>query len=1050
MAGISFDGVSSGLDTTSIIESLIVQDSKQKFALETKQEDNLAEIAVWKQVSASLISLQLNSYELSRAALFDTMSITSSDEDSITAEVSGTALDGAYTLDVKKLAQSHQMLSNGYDDSDTTYVGSGTLTFEFGKGNIDPNTKLDFINAQDGFDWGSIKIKDTTGNTATIDLSDVIDVKAVVDKINKSDTNIVAEINADGNGINLSNVDTVTEVSGGSTAASLGILKTAVAGSIEGDNIFYTDSGTKLSLINDGLGVRTETGSDFSITVSGFSAFEVDLDAANTLADVESLIETAASDAGVTIDVSVNSNGNGLDIFSSSGNITDITVLNSSNALADLGVNELSGGVSSTVNGESFIGGIDTVMLKNLNGGSGIDLTNDIVINLADTTTVTVTAAELADAVTLDDVMDLISANSAGKLEVTKNLSGNGLQLSDMTSGAAVFEVVSNDTTSDLGLDVSSVDGVINGTNLNVKYISENTLLETLNSGQGVDEGSIRITNSNGMEKTVDLSGSSINDIGDVLDELNTELSSLSITARVNDTGDGIILEDGAGGSSDLKVEDMSGSTAKDLNILGSGTGSIDGAMEFVVDISATDTLEDVRDKINDAGIDVKASVINDGSLSGSYKLMLTSSNTGESGQIIVDESLSGGLGLSFSTIASAQNSVIALGSSGVDSSASIMYKSTNTITDVLQGVTLNLTGISDNPVSLTLSNDYSAISGAVSSYVETFNSLIDLIDEKTAYDAETGVAGELQGDYTINQIKNDLYEIMAASVDGLPSEMNNIAQVGITFDITGRLSFDESVLNEALQDDLDAVEKLFNYSVNIASSTNNTTITGSATDVGYSLTGAIDGNTKYGSFIEESTGYQTSISDAWIQFDFDDKYTLQKFVLYSMDASSMPADEYTLKSFDVEYWDSSENDWVNARSYSNNSSGKVISYFSDAITTDKVRVTNMNGTDDTVRLTEFEVYEARGIASRINELSQKVTDLADGSVQLAIDNLYDNNEILDDQIETWEERLARKEDYYRAQFIELEALMAEFQTTSSWLSTQLGSLDSGWSLRDG
>lgn len=1055
MAGISFDGVTSGLDTTSIIESMMQSDSRQKIAIEQRKEANMTKIEVWKQVSASLISLQIDSYALSRPTLFNTMNISSSDDSSIAANVTGSALEGSYTMEVKKLAQSHQLLSNGYDDSDSTYVGAGSMTFEFGNGKIDPATKLDFINGQDGFKWGAIKVTDRSGGSATVDLTDVTEIKEVMDKINRADgINVTASVNSDGTGLDIVDNTGVTatslkieDVNGGTTASSLGILGTAVGDTLNGSDIYYIQDKTKLSLINDGLGVRTESGNDLRITV-GATDVDVDLSTAKTIADVSTLIETAGSNAGVTLDVQVNTDGNGININSSSGNITAISALNSSEAINDLGLNGLALGGAS-VSGGSLIGGIDTVMLKNLNGGSGIDLTNDIVLNLADASTVTVTSAELTGAVTLDDIMDLIESKGGSSLDVSKNIAGNGISIKDNTSGLDAFSIDDNTTTATLGINVASSSGVIDGNNLEFKYISENTLLETLNSGEGIDKGNIKVTNSIGSSVEVELSGSDINSIGDVIDELNLSLSSLSITARVNDSGDGILLEDSSGGSSDLKVEDVSGSAAKDLNLLGSGSGSIDGAMEYTVEVAATDTLEDLRDKINNASIDVKASIINDGSMSGAYKLMLTSSSTGENGHITIDSSLSGGLGLDFSTIANAQNSVISLGSSGVGSSSSVMYKSSNNITDVLQGVSLDLKSVSEGPVSLTLNNDYSSISSAVGTYVETFNSLVDLIDAKTDYDPETGASGELQGDYTVNEIKAELYEIMSASVEGLPSEMNNIAQAGLTFDLSGKLTLDDSELSKALQNNLDGVEKLFNYSINIGASTNNTVVTGSTADVGYSLSGAIDGNNKFTSFDDQTTGYQTSVANGWMQFDFEEKYNLQKFVLYSMDSSGFPADDYALKSFDVEYWDSVSSGWENARSYERNSSGKVVSYFSDSITTDKVRINNMNGQDGISRVTEFEVYEARGIASRINDLTKKVTELGDGSIALATENIYDNNDILDQQVDTWDARLARKEQYYREQFTQMEAVMAQFQAQQSWLSTQLGSLDSGWSLRN-
>src|SRR5690606_35734203 len=137
------------------------------------------------------------------------------------------------------------------------------------------------------------------------------------------------------------------------------------------------------------------------------------------------------------------------------------------------------------------------------------------------------------------------------------------------------------------------------------------TLLTSYLAGQGVKLGSFKITDSNGLTTTVNLSAAEATTIGDVIDAINA--TSIGVEARLNDAGDGIALIDTAGGTGKLKVEEVgNGQTAADLRIKGESTTQtidgtptevIDGSTTFTVTLDADDTLNDLVTKINDLGI---------------------------------------------------------------------------------------------------------------------------------------------------------------------------------------------------------------------------------------------------------------------------------------------------------------------------------------------------------------------------------------------------------------------------------------------------------------
>ena len=155
-----------------------------------------------------------------------------------------------------------------------------------------------------------------------------------------------------------------------------------------------------------------------------------------------------------------------------------------------------------------------------------------------------------------------------------------------------------------------------NSGDMHLKIIGLNTQLSDLNGGAGVAQGKFTITNSKGTTGTVNID-SSVKTIGDVMQAIN--LSAANVLAEINDTGDGIVINDANGGSGTLTVSENGSTTAADLNLLGTATAQastqvIDGSMTRTINISDTDTLATVANTINGLGAGVTASIVSDGS----------------------------------------------------------------------------------------------------------------------------------------------------------------------------------------------------------------------------------------------------------------------------------------------------------------------------------------------------------------------------------------------------------------------------------------------------
>jgi flagellar hook-associated protein 2 len=85
------------------------------------------------------------------------------------------------------------------------------------------------------------------------------------------------------------------------------------------------------------------------------------------------------------------------------------------------------------------------------------------------------------------------------------------------------------------------------------------------------------------------------------------------------------------------------------------------------------------------------------------------------------------------------------------------------------------------------------------------------------------------------------------------------------------------------------------------------------------------------------------------------------------------------------------------------------------------------------------------GVAEQLNTRLKFITDPYDGTVSNRIDVLQDNIDYLQDRMDEMEKRLERRMEALYNQFIAMETALARMQSLSSWLSQQVGSLNSMW-----
>ena len=288
-----------------------------------------------QSINLSLIrAKELSVGELGAAASAETRNFAALEIDQLISQV----FDAANTKVKNKFIFSGtnfrvQPFSN--ETSGAIYIGN-TETFKIGVANnvnidfaipgckafatdlnpkITTSTSLSSLNGGIGITAGSFVISDRAGNTANIIVDSTDNIGSLISKINNASVNVTASINSKGNGLQLADTNsiistalTISEVSGGKTAAELGILGRK-DGTLTGSDLnpIITTS-TLLPDLECGNGIILN---DVKI-INGAASATVTLSSANTIGDVLSLI----NGAGLNVTASINTAGKSLQIKS--------------------------------------------------------------------------------------------------------------------------------------------------------------------------------------------------------------------------------------------------------------------------------------------------------------------------------------------------------------------------------------------------------------------------------------------------------------------------------------------------------------------------------------------------------------------------------------------------------------------------------------------------------------------------------------------------------------------------------------------------------------
>jgi flagellar hook-associated protein 2 len=312
-------------------------------------------------------------------------------------------------------------------------------------------------------------------------------------------------------------------------------------------------------------------------------------------------------------------------------------------------------------------------------------------------------------------------------------------------------------------------------------------------------------------KKTLDTQNTAFSTLAGKLSSLESAIENLGkdkslalLTASSSDPGVGVSATGGTvTGTYDVIVSELaraqvtaSQSTYTALTdvVATGGTLTLDSASgdPVTITISGSTTLSQLAAAINaDDDSPAAASVVQ--SSPGVYQLVLTGKDTGSTNAFTITNSLTGGAGVTFEAT-NRQDAINAQFSvNGLD-----VISASNTVTDVIEGATLSL--VRKDPattVTVKVGRDTSGATDLVKKFISTYNDLTTFAkDQNTAAIAGKDSIGR---DPLLRGLRDAFRSAISAEYTG--GTRTRLAELGIGFDMTGKMTLDETIFEAAVND---------------------------------------------------------------------------------------------------------------------------------------------------------------------------------------------------------------------------------------------------------
>ena len=227
--------------------------------------------------------------------------------------------------------------------------------------------------------------------------------------------------------------------------------------------------------------------------------------------------------------------------------------------------------------------------------------------------------------------------------------------------------------------------------------------------------------------------------------------------------------------------------------------------------VSSSDTLASLRDKINALNYGVTASII--GSGDDTYNLVLKSNEGKENALRITATESPSGSGLSTIDNSSTNSSKQKI--AGIDATIVVdgmtLTRSSNEITDLFEGYTVNLVSTTSTTANLTASVDTAAAKTNLQTLVTAINTLKEVLNAKTFRGDSSTDKGELVNDAVINTLKKQVDSLTTSALSGFGSSNVYLSNLGVRTERSGLLTLNTAVLEDTLKNNPSSLDSIFN-----------------------------------------------------------------------------------------------------------------------------------------------------------------------------------------------------------------------------------------------
>jgi flagellar hook-associated protein 2 len=277
--------------------------------------------------------------------------------------------------------------------------------------------------------------------------------------------------------------------------------------------------------------------------------------------------------------------------------------------------------------------------------------------------------------------------------------------------------------------------------------------------------------------------------LGDTVANLGKIASGKALAATSSDTSSVTVQNTGAETAAAYTISDVtsiaSAASATSTGFTSGAQVSTAGSMrltfggdgvDYQHDFTLTDnTVTGLRDKINSLQLGVTATVLTSGTKS---YLSLAADDTGAVKNFSLVDAPAGAATELLTTKNLGSNAVFKINGIDVD-------RASNTVNDVVPGVSFTMLAKPSSSVKLTVDSNASSLSDAITSFVSSYNAMMDSVGAQVGQGA-----GLLSGSTVVREVQQDMRALASYRTDGA---VKSLWDMGLEFDSSGKLSFDST-----------------------------------------------------------------------------------------------------------------------------------------------------------------------------------------------------------------------------------------------------------------